>query len=115
MEVIIFRRKVLKKRVTLNQNSFRDQAVTVDEGVVLIDGGFLRQTGAVSGHWWLEGSGGGGGGDEKQDGFLKAAASQPKGQRAQLDIQRADADASVLWVLPIRGVEAAGDQESPER
>ena len=58
---------------------------------------------------------GGGSGGEKQAGFLKAAASQPKGQRAQLDTQPADGDAFILWVLPITGAEEAGDQESPER
>ena len=58
---------------------------------------------------------GGGSGDEKQADFLKAAASQPKEQRPQLDTQSTDADAFILWVLPIRGAEEAGDQESLER
>ncbi|KAG7674735.1 hypothetical protein KSW81_006161 [Nannochloris sp. 'desiccata'] len=41
---------------------------------------------------------GGGSGGEKQAGFLKAAASQPKEQRPQLDTQPADDDAFILWL-----------------
>ena len=56
--------------------------------------------------------GGGSGGGNKWD-FLKAAASQPKGQRVQLASQPADVDAFISWVLQIRGADAASDQESP--
>ena len=55
------------------------------------------------------------GGGEKQAGYLKAAATQPRGERAQLDIQRADVDDLISWMLPLRGADAATDQESPER
>ncbi|KAH7619733.1 putative Uncharacterized ATP-binding protein MJECL15 [Nannochloris sp. 'desiccata'] len=41
---------------------------------------------------------GGGSGGEKQAGFLKAAASQPKEQRPQLDTQPADDAAFILWL-----------------
>lgn len=47
--------------------------------------------------------------------FLKAAATRPEEQRAQLDTERADSDALISWALPVTGVDAAGDQESLER
>ncbi|KAG7670403.1 hypothetical protein NADE_002010 [Nannochloris sp. 'desiccata'] len=76
---------------------------------------FLHQTGAIrqlGSHRGLEGGGSGGG--NKWD-LLMAAATRPRGERAQLDIQQADVDALISWALPIRGADAAGDQESPAR
>jgi hypothetical protein len=45
----------------------------------------------------------------------KAAATRSRGERVQLDIQRADVYYLISWMLPLRGADAAGDQESPER
>ena len=58
--------------------------------------------------------GGGSGGGNKWD-LLMAAATRPRGERAQLGIQRADVDDLISWMLPLRGADAATDQESPER
>ena len=46
--------------------------------------------------------------------FLKAA-TRSRGERAQLDIQRADVDDLISRMLLIRGADAAAAQESPAR
>ncbi|KAG7669689.1 hypothetical protein KSW81_007837 [Nannochloris sp. 'desiccata'] len=53
------------------------------------------------------------GGGNKWD-LLMAAAGRPRGERAQLDIQPADADALIWWLLPIRGADAAPVVASPK-